>query len=152
LVGEASNDGACGDSGFKRVNYFSGVLLSERDFLGEQVYNSEKRKLHNRLLHGWGVVCGLKVLPTSPPSRRVIIEPGLAIDCAGNEILVPGPCELDVVAAAAAVEDPGRESDGEGRDGEAMGRLREFCVIIESYCLNSIYIMLSSTTAASDSL
>jgi hypothetical protein len=57
-VGEAPNDGACGDSGFKRNNYFSGKLLSEKDFRDEQEYNKEKRKLHNRLLHGWGGSAG----------------------------------------------------------------------------------------------
>lgn len=43
----------------KRVNYFEGQLLGLDDFRAEQRYHREKRKMHNRFLHGWGVVSGL---------------------------------------------------------------------------------------------
>ena len=45
----------------KRVRYFDGMLLSTADFQAEQQYLREKRKMHNRCLHGFGVVCGLDV-------------------------------------------------------------------------------------------
>jgi hypothetical protein len=54
------------------------------------------------MVHGWGVVCGLEVViedkqqNTTGP-KKVIIKPGLAIDCCGREILVcqDTPVELD---------------------------------------------------------
>ncbi len=48
---------------FDRLRYFYGQMLHARDLLAEQAYFREKMKLHNRCLHGWGVVCGLEVLP-----------------------------------------------------------------------------------------
>ena len=45
----------------KRVRYFPGQLLSAADFETEQSYLRAKRRLHNRWLHGWGVVGGLTV-------------------------------------------------------------------------------------------
>ena len=48
---------------FKRLNYFYGQMLGVADFQTEQNYFREKLKLHNRCLHGYGVVCGLKVIP-----------------------------------------------------------------------------------------
>ena len=41
---------------FKRLRYFHGMLLTEDDFLEEQLYYREKLKLHNRL-HGHGGAC-----------------------------------------------------------------------------------------------
>jgi DNA-binding beta-propeller fold protein YncE len=72
-----------------RNNYFTGKLLVERDFTDEQRYLLGKLRRHNQRLHGWGAVCGLKVIPhPTCPDRYVIIEPGTAIDCCGREILV----------------------------------------------------------------
>ncbi len=70
----------------ERVNYFHGQLLSVSDMKAEQEYFLAKLRRHNRHLHGWGVVSGLKV--TIGNSSEIVVEPGVAIDCAGNEIYV----------------------------------------------------------------
>ncbi|MDQ3668612.1 MAG: hypothetical protein M3410_18975 [Acidobacteriota bacterium] len=72
----------------KRNRFFSGRLWTTEDLELEQEYFREKLKRHNRYLHGFGVVFGLEV---SRSSGDVIIAPGLAIDCQGNEIVVPAP-------------------------------------------------------------
>ncbi len=110
----------CEYNDFKSVRYFHGMLMKERDFREEQLYHNKKRRLLNRMLHGWGVVCGLKITPTLTPSNRIIIEPGLAIDCAGNEILVCDPYELDVVDNLCESAD-GRLSNGDGCGGGGTG-------------------------------
>jgi hypothetical protein len=74
-----------------RNHYFTGKLLVERDFTDEQRYFLGKLRRHNQRLHGWGTVCGLKVLEHPNPAcqdRFVRIEPGTAIDCCGREILL----------------------------------------------------------------
>ena len=87
---------SCDYNTYKRVRYFHGMLLTERDFQEEQLYRQEKRKLANRMLHGWGVVCGLGLKPTKPDSSKVIITPGMALDCLGNEIVVCSEYEVDL--------------------------------------------------------
>ncbi len=72
-------------SGLERNNYFTGKLLTEKDFNVEQRYHVEKHKLHNRFLHGCGVVHGLAI---SLQGYIASVSPGLALDCAGNEIIV----------------------------------------------------------------
>jgi hypothetical protein len=52
---------------FKRLNYFYGQMLGAQDFQAEQHFFREKMKLHNRCLHGYGVVCGLRVIPDPQP-------------------------------------------------------------------------------------
>jgi hypothetical protein len=75
----------------KRNRFFPGKLLTAEDLELEQEYFREKLKRHNRYLHGFGIVFGLEV---SKGRSAAVISPGLAIDCQGNEIVVPEPLEL----------------------------------------------------------
>ncbi len=69
----------------KRPRFFDRQLLSAADLKLEQEYHREKSKLHNRSLHGFGIVSGLKV---NVNAGQIVVEPGLALDCAGNELIV----------------------------------------------------------------
>ena len=71
-----------------RPNYFSGKLLTAEDLKLEQDYFLDKIRLHNRCLHGYGVVCGLGIAVGDGASPVVRIEPGCAIDGFGNLIEV----------------------------------------------------------------
>lgn len=88
----------------ERLNYFTGQFLAERDFRTEQDYHIGKRLQHNKYLHGWGSVCGLKLTEHPNPdcrNRFVILEPGLALDCCGREIVVPEKVYVDITKYAA---------------------------------------------------
>ncbi|MEN6350354.1 MAG: hypothetical protein ABFD08_13300 [Syntrophomonas sp.] len=74
---------------FERNRYFYGKLLTVRDFEIEQKYNNDKRRLTNRLLHGCGIVSGLQVVYVD--EKTVSVEPGIAIDGSGREIVVSSP-------------------------------------------------------------
>lgn len=47
----------------ERLSYFYGQTLGVAELRAEQDYFRGKLKLHNRCLHGWGIVCGLEVEP-----------------------------------------------------------------------------------------
>ena len=66
--------------------------------------DEEARKRHNRLLHGWGVVCGLQV-HCGGDRQNVHIEPGYALECDGSEVLLPPPGRNFAVVAAAREAD-----------------------------------------------
>ena len=71
----------CATPQLARNNYFTGKLLVERDFREEQDYFLGKDRRHNQELHGWGVVCGLKVKQHPDENcrdRYVIVEPAPA--------------------------------------------------------------------------
>ena len=71
----------------KRPNYFTGQMLSADDFTAEQDYHRGKQRRHNSHCHGFGVVQGLKVSTVKKNAGwTVVIQPGSAIDHAGNEI------------------------------------------------------------------
>jgi hypothetical protein len=82
----------------ERPKYYAGQLLSLADLTAEQDYLIAKRRLHNRYLHGWGVVSGLGVATAGPSEVR--IEPGLALDAVGNEILVCEQVRLTIPRTA----------------------------------------------------
>jgi DNA-binding beta-propeller fold protein YncE len=88
--GTACNCASCSPEAYSRNNYFTGKLMVERDFTDEQRYMREKLRIHHQRLHGTGVVCGLKLRAHEPPceDRYVILEPGSAVDCCGQDILV----------------------------------------------------------------
>jgi hypothetical protein len=70
----------------KRLRYFTGQVLTAESLELEQQYFREKSRRHNRTLHGFGIVSGLKV---SVRLGQIIVEDGLALDCEGNELVVP---------------------------------------------------------------
>jgi hypothetical protein len=76
----------------ERNLYFTGKPMTARDFIDEQRYFLTRHWLHNRLLHGWGIICGLRVRCHWNPDCRdrwVIVEPGIALDCCGRELILP---------------------------------------------------------------
>ena len=91
-----SKEKHCDYNNFKRARYFHGMLMTDRDFSEEQIYHSEKRKLLNKMLHGWGVVCGLGIEAVNSGSSKIKITPGMALDCNGNEIVVCENIEIDL--------------------------------------------------------
>lgn len=89
---------------FSRNHYFDGKFMVARDFTDEQRYYVDKLRHHHARLHGWGVVCGLKVKQHPNEACRdrfVCIEPGSAIDCCGREILVTEEECLDLTTLPA---------------------------------------------------
>ena len=78
-----------------RPRFFSGKKLDAADFAQEQSYILERFKRHNRSLHGFGIVFGLKV--TS--ERGVIaVSEGMALDCEGNELIIASRQSLSLPA------------------------------------------------------
>lgn len=73
-----------------RNRYFYGKMMDVYHFDLETRYQNSKRRLLNRLISGYGVVCGLDVQWSDTPGQ-LVITPGVALDKAGYEIIVPEP-------------------------------------------------------------
>lgn len=63
--------------------------MTVRDFESEQIYMNSKRRLGNRMMGGVGIVSGLDVILVD--NKTFSLEPGLALDYMGREIVVPEP-------------------------------------------------------------
>ncbi len=70
----------------RRNRYFYGKRMDVPHFRMEQDYGKLKQWLLNRLTVGKGVVCGLRV---GVDGDRLCVDPGVALDGLGREIVVP---------------------------------------------------------------
>lgn len=105
----------CGLHEPRRNNYFDGKLLVSRDFIDEQDYGRGHRRIHNALLHGVGTVCGLKIVQHPADGCRrefVVVQPGMALDCCGNEIIVPEQTGVNIANMLADDPDLAKALDG----------------------------------------
>jgi len=78
---------------FVRPRFFEGMILTVEDFQTEQEYHRNKLQMHNRCFHGCKVACGLEV---NLRRNSVYIEPGMALDCHGNEIVLSEPVKISL--------------------------------------------------------
>ncbi len=69
-----------------RVNYSLGLVLGVDEFRQEQHYMMSRDHLHNRALHGYGTVCGLRV---SYAEGEVTVSAGVAVTPQGITVRVP---------------------------------------------------------------
>lgn len=68
-------------------------------------------RLHHKLLHGYGVICGLKMRCLMSDRSQAVLGPGYALDCEGYTIHVDGDRPLPVVEMA---DDQGLIPGGDG--------------------------------------
>jgi hypothetical protein len=122
-----------------RPHFFTGRLPDAPTLRTEQEYHRERLHLHNRVLHGTGIVEGLGVRVEADDGERggrVTVEPGYALDPRGKMITLP-------CSAAIRLPPPGAKSiylslrHGEvfskpvpsSVDGSAFSAIEEVCVL-----------------------
>jgi hypothetical protein len=88
----------CRNQGFVRPRFFAGQLLTEEDLQKLVDYTVAKNRLHNQRLWGDGVVCGLEVTCHPCGGGTVQVNPGYALDCCGNDLVLSCPQPLDINA------------------------------------------------------
>ena len=105
---------------FSRPRYFHGQLLDVRHFESEQAYFKRKHWMINRLVSGFGVVCGLDV-QVGPDEQGVVVLAGLALDKLGREIVVPARSKPLAIPSRPPQDPPAAGKNGNGpsaRNGE----------------------------------
>jgi len=86
----------CKTEGYSRPRFFAGQLLTEDDLQQLGDYVVAKNRLHASHLFGAGVVCGLEVTCFPCGGGKVVVNPGYALDCCGNDIVLGCSEELDI--------------------------------------------------------
>ncbi|MCZ6601631.1 MAG: hypothetical protein O6952_01350 [Planctomycetota bacterium] len=81
------------EKSYERVRHFHGQRLEVRDFEDEQQYHMERRRIHQRLFHGPGVVTGflgdLHATALGRGDLSLVIDPGVACNGLGQDIFLP---------------------------------------------------------------
>ena len=95
-----------------------GTVQDAIDFLCQE----RDLRWHNKHLHGWGIVCGLiaECIPLEPPNgdegdeveddaraREVRITKGYALTCEGEDVVLDGAVDFDVMERVEQMEEAG---------------------------------------------
>ena len=89
---------SCQTQSYVRPRFFAGQLLTEDDLQALSDYVLTKNRLHNRHFMGDGVVCGLQVTCNPCGGGKLVVQPGHALDCCGNDLVLECAVELDAIA------------------------------------------------------
>jgi hypothetical protein len=101
----------------ERPRYFPRQLITPSDLTLEAEYFRNKLRRHNRLMHGWGVVCGALVCPvwkvdgTGLEPWKVMIKSGYILAPFGDEISIEQDRKVDLRTSGVTVA--GGEPGGE---------------------------------------
>ncbi len=103
----AASTSNCGDpcgtpsaTALERTRFFPRQLIGPADLTQDQIYFREKLRRHNRMLHGWGVVCGVGVT-NGATSCQVIVGSGYILGPYGDEIVIDQATTFDVCKQSA---------------------------------------------------
>jgi hypothetical protein len=80
----------------RRISPLDGMAVTADIWREAHDYHLAQQRLLTLSLHGAGIVTGLEVIASDPPSQRIYILPGIAIDPDGNMIVLPEPVAYDL--------------------------------------------------------
>ncbi|MGZ4568469.1 MAG: hypothetical protein ACXV3S_00750 [Kineosporiaceae bacterium] len=86
----------------ERPRWFAGQLVGPGDLEALQQWVTGRSRRHNRLVHGWGVACGLAVTATTSPQTgeivpwSVTVESGYALSACGDDVCLPSAVKIDI--------------------------------------------------------
>jgi hypothetical protein len=78
-----------------RPRFFCGQLLTDQDMTALVDWTDAKLRLA-RYRHGWGVVCGMRVECDPKSASQVLVTPGYAIGCCGEDIVACAETVVDL--------------------------------------------------------
>jgi len=81
---------AGGPPGFKRLNFFKGLVTYYTDWIDNETYRLDKHRWHNMRCHGPGVVGGYagEMVVSGRGDLSIEVQPGCVIDGSGNELVL----------------------------------------------------------------
>ncbi|HVQ37574.1 MAG TPA: hypothetical protein VMS31_08575 [Pyrinomonadaceae bacterium] len=110
-----------------KPRFFCGQLLTDADLSAMLKWARDRFGL-SRYRHGWGVVCGLDVRCDPEAPTSVIVTPGYAVNCCGDDVIVCETATLDLKGACKAEEDPCADLRRERDSLNSMKRGNEIAV------------------------
>lgn len=97
----ASGCAAVDPVGLERTRFYPRQLVGPDELTQDQMWMRDKLRRHNRLLHGWGIVCGCEVRQPRDAKGRprpwtVVVSAGDVLGPFGDEIVVSGATDFDL--------------------------------------------------------
>jgi len=83
-------------AGLERTRFYPRQLVGPEDLTQDQRYFRDKARRHNRMLHGWGIVCGACVRRNPQNPCEVVVDAGYILGPYGDEITIGEPTPFDL--------------------------------------------------------
>ncbi|HPH97431.1 MAG TPA: DUF4159 domain-containing protein [Anaerolineaceae bacterium] len=80
----------------RRLKPVDGMAVTADTWEEAHAFHRHHQRFHMLSQHGWGIVSGLSVIASDPPDSSVFISPGVAVDAAGQTIVLPQPVAYDI--------------------------------------------------------
>jgi hypothetical protein len=80
----------------RRIKPVDGLAVTADVWREAHDYHRQRQRFHNLLSHGPGIVSGLDVIASDPPDTTVYVQPGVAVDSQGREIVLKEPITYDI--------------------------------------------------------
>lgn len=110
---------------------------------------AEDMRLHNKYLHGFGVVCGLKV-KCGDNRNGIVVETGVALDCEGYMIRVKEPISYNLIEMAQNQKLLSENGNGRVCVIISRGKNHKPQISIEPFVLESIWDRVLEGTLIKD--
>lgn len=78
-----------------RLKPYDGMPVTSSVWADAHDEHRLSRRAHDLVFHGSGIIAGLEVVANDPPNQFVYISPGIAVDPAGNVIVLNEPVAYD---------------------------------------------------------
>lgn len=117
-------DDACTLACLERPNFFYGQTLRDDDLTKLVEYTRDRLALE-RFRDGWGVVCGLHVDIHPEEAGVVTVNPGYAIDCCGNDVVLCDPTPIDLTSVLPEIADCRQPAVRDQDDEDVVSVLRQ---------------------------
>lgn len=80
----------------KRIKPYDGMSVTADVWGQAHEFHRQASQSHNLFFHGSGILIGMEVVSSDPPDPIVFILPGVAVDSAGNVIVLSEPVAYDL--------------------------------------------------------
>ncbi len=141
----------------KRIKPVDGMAVTADVWEESHDFHRRSQSFHALLSHGPGIVTGLEVIASDPPDTSVYILSGVAVDPAGNGIVLPQPVTYDVGHDMAGVlylllsygESRPRADRGDAEGGAPLHIQTEFSVAATTTLPNTPFVELARVNRSS---
>ncbi len=136
----------------KRIHPEDGMAVTHEVWDEAHEYHRKSQNLQMVLARGSGIITGLEVIASDPPDTSMYILPGVAVDPAGQIILLPQPVSYDIgheMAGRLHVLLSYSESRSKGQNGKKEGEdaplyiHSEFTITAQTVLPNTPYVELA---------
>ena len=134
----------------KYILPYNGMAVNAAVWTEAHAYHNQLQNAHQLFLHGSGIVTGLEVVASDPPDHIVFVLPGVAVDSAGQMIVLPNPVAYDLGETISGSlrlyllhREVKTQNDQQGDSRQPVYMQNEFVIVARSEVLDAPHVEIA---------